>query len=120
MKFRITFRSFDKEKLKNAIDQMRVILQQFRANYECDISGSVALPTRIKKFCVLRSPHVNKDSREHFEIRVSKQFIDIITDTPAVLNALMNVELPTGVVCSVKYLSIEGLPERFVYTPEAK
>jgi small subunit ribosomal protein S10 len=109
MKFRITFRSFHQDKLKETISQMRKVLQPFEETRECQIVAYIALPIRIKKFCVLRSPHVNKDSREHFEIRVSKQFLDIITDTPAVLNSLLKVELPDGVNCSFQFLSAKTL-----------
>jgi small subunit ribosomal protein S10 len=71
---------------------------------ECSLSGVVSLPTKIKRFCVLRSPHVDKDSREHFEIRIYKRFIDINTDSPSILDLLLKTELPSGVSCSLKVL----------------
>ena len=69
----------------------------------CD-QDDVWLPTKIKKFCVLRSPHIDKDSREHFEIRIYKRFIDITTTSPAILDLLLKTELPSGVSCSLKIL----------------
>jgi ribosomal protein S10 len=61
---------------------------------ECEVSGLVALPIKIKRFCVLRSPHVDKDSREHFEIRLYKRFIDIKTESASILDFLLKTELP--------------------------
>jgi small subunit ribosomal protein S10 len=55
-------------------------------------------------FCVLRSPHVDKDSREHFEVRLHKRFIDINTNSPSILDLLLKAELPAGVSCSLKIL----------------
>jgi len=66
--------------------------------------GPIPIPTKRKIYCVLRSPHVNKDSREHFEIRLSKCFIDIETNSPAILDLLLKTELPAGVACSLKML----------------
>jgi small subunit ribosomal protein S10 len=58
---------------------------------------------KIKRFCVLRSPHVDKDSREHFELRLYKRFIDLNT-TSSNLDLLLKTELPAGVSCSLKIL----------------
>jgi len=71
---------------------------------ECNVTGIVSLPTRIKRFCVLRSPHIDKDSREHFELRLYKKFIDITTDSPAILDLLLKTELASGVSCSLKII----------------
>jgi small subunit ribosomal protein S10 len=59
--------------------------------------------TKNKRFCVLRSPHVDKDSREHFELRLYKRFIDLNTTSPAILDLLLKTELPAGVSCSLKF-----------------
>jgi len=61
------------------------------------VAGPVTLPTRINKFTVLRSPFVNKKSREQFEMRTHKRLIDIIEPTSDVMDALMKQELPAGV-----------------------
>ncbi len=100
MKFRILLRSFDKDLINLACQQLRSTLVQT----ECNLAGVVSLPTKIKRFCVLRSPHVDKDSREHFEIRIHKRFIDINTTSPSILDLLLKTELPAGVSCSLKVL----------------
>jgi small subunit ribosomal protein S10 len=71
---------------------------------ECEVKGIVSLPIRIKRFCVLRSPHIDKDSREHFELRLYKKFVDINTTSSSVLDLLLKTELPSGVACSLKVL----------------
>ncbi len=66
------------------------------------VSGPVPLPTRINKYTVLRSPHVNKKAREQFEMRTHKRLIDILDPTPKVVEALMKLELPAGVDVEIK------------------
>jgi small subunit ribosomal protein S10 len=100
MKFRILLRSFDNELINLASQQLRSTLLKT----ECNLNGIVALPTKIKRFCVLRSPHIDKDSREHFELRLFKRFIDLSTTSPAILDLLLKTELPAGVSCSLKIL----------------
>jgi small subunit ribosomal protein S10 len=100
MKFRILLRSFDNDLINLACQQLRTTL----VKTECNLAGVVSLPTKIKRFCVLRSPHVDKDSREHFEIRIYKRFIDINTTSPSILDLLLKTELPAGVSCSLKVL----------------
>ena len=65
-------------------------------------SGPIPLPTRTNKYTVLRSPHVNKKSREQFEMRTHKRLIDILEPTSAVMDALMKLELPAGVDVEIK------------------
>jgi small subunit ribosomal protein S10 len=67
-----------------------------------EISGPVPLPTKINKYTVLRSPHVNKKSREQFEIRTHKRLIDIVKPTPDTIEALMKLELPAGVYVEIE------------------
>ncbi|MDD5066532.1 MAG: 30S ribosomal protein S10 [bacterium] len=67
-----------------------------------EISGPIPLPTKIYKYTVLRSPHVNKKSREQFEIRTHKRLIDILKPTPETIDALMKLELPAGVYVEIK------------------
>jgi small subunit ribosomal protein S10 len=100
MKFRILLKSFDNELINIASQQLRSTLLKT----ECQLNGIVSLPTRIRRFCVLRSPHVDKDSREHFELRLYKRFIDINTVSPSILDLLLKTELPSGVSCSLKIL----------------
>ena len=64
--------------------------------------GPVPLPTHIKKFCVIRSPHVDKDSREQFEIRTHKRLIDIMDPTAKTIDVLTTLNLPAGVDIEIK------------------
>lgn len=66
------------------------------------IAGPIPLPTKIKKFTVLRSPHVDKKSREQFEIRTHKRLIDIVQPTPETVDALMKLSLSAGVDVEIK------------------
>ena len=66
------------------------------------VSGPVPLPTRINKITVLKSPFVNKKSREQFEMRTHKRLIDILDPTDKVMEALMKLELPAGVDVEIK------------------
>lgn len=66
------------------------------------IRGPIPLPTRVEKFTVLRSPHVNKKAREQFERRTHKRLLDIVDPTPQTLDALMKLELPFGVDLDIK------------------
>ena len=100
MKFRIFLKSFNNELIKSSSD----LLYSTLVNSDCKISGIVALPIKIKKFCVLRSPHIDKDSREHFELRLYKRFFDITTNSPTVLDLLLKTDVPSGVSCSLKIL----------------
>jgi small subunit ribosomal protein S10 len=66
------------------------------------VRGPIPLPTNIEKFTVLRSPHVNKKSREQFEIRTHKRLLDIIDPTPQTVDALMKLDLAAGVDVEIK------------------
>lgn len=100
MKLRFVLKAFDSKLLK----QVSTNLHDLSLKLGCKVNGVVALPTRIKKYCVLRSPHIDKDSREAFEIRISKHFIDIELTSPSFLDQLLQLEVPGGVLCSVKVL----------------
>ena len=64
--------------------------------------GPIPLPTKRKIYCVLRSPHVDKDSREHFETRTHRRLIDIYSPSAKTIDALMKLDLPSGVDIEVK------------------
>ncbi|MEJ5375633.1 MAG: 30S ribosomal protein S10 [bacterium] len=66
------------------------------------VAGPVPLPTAISKFCVLRSPHIDKKSREQFEIRTHKRLLDILEPTQQTIDALMKLELSAGVDVEIK------------------
>ncbi|MFW5995314.1 MAG: 30S ribosomal protein S10 [Spirochaetia bacterium] len=97
-KIRVRLRGFDIE----LIDQSARSIVQTVQKSGSRVSGPVPLPTRTNKFTVLRSPHVNKKSREQFEMRTHKRLIDIIEPTSQVMDALMKLELPAGVDVEIK------------------
>jgi small subunit ribosomal protein S10 len=97
-KIRVRLRGFDVE----LIDQSAKSIVQTVQKSGAMVSGPIPLPTRINKYTVLRSPHVNKKSREQFEMRTHKRLIDIIEPTTQVMDALMRLELPAGVDVEIK------------------
>ena len=66
------------------------------------VVGPVPLPTRIKRFCVIRSPHVDKDSREHFEVRIHKRLVDIMEPNSKTIDSLTRLLMPAGVDIAIK------------------
>ena len=97
-KIRIRLKSFEVRHMAAACDK---IIEAAKAT-EASISGPVPLPTKRRIYCVLRSPHVNKDSREHFETRTHHRLIDVHQPTAQTIDALMGLELPAGVEIEVK------------------
>ena len=84
-------------------DSCRRIVESMRSN-GTEVTGPVPLPTKRRIYCVLRSPHVNKDSREHFEMRTHKRLIDIHFPSDNTIESLRNLEIPSGVDVEVKSL----------------
>jgi small subunit ribosomal protein S10 len=66
------------------------------------VAGPIPLPTEINKYTVLASPHIDKDAREQFEIRTHKRLIDILDPTQKTMDALMQLNLPSGVDIQIK------------------
>ena len=66
------------------------------------VRGPIALPNRLERFTVLRSPHIDKKSREHFEMRTHKRVLDIVEPTAGTVDALMKLELAAGVNVEIK------------------
>ncbi len=97
-RIRVRLRGFD----HTLVDQSARSIVQTVKRTGAKISGPVPLPTRIQKFTVLRSPHVNKKSREQFEMRTHKRLIDILEPTGDTIEALMKLELPAGVDVEIK------------------
>jgi len=97
-KIRIRLKSFETTHMQAACDK---IIEAATAT-EARIKGPIPLPTKRRIFCVLRSPHVNKDSREHFETRTHNRVIDVYEPTAQTIDALMGLELPAGVDIRVK------------------
>ena len=69
---------------------------------QAQVRGPVPLPTEIHRYCVIRSPHNDKDSREHFEMRVHKRLLDILEPTPKTVDSLQRLDLPAGVDIEIK------------------
>ena len=97
-KIRIRLKAYDHEIVDQSTKQIVETAQRTGAR----VSGPIPLPTQRSLYCVIRSPHVNKDSREHFEIRTHKRLIDILEPTPATVDALMGMDLPAGVDIEIK------------------
>jgi len=97
-KIRIRLKAYDHKLL----DQSSVDIVDTARKTGAKIVGPVPLPTRINKFTVLRSPHVNKKSREQFEIRTHKRMMDILEPTQQTVDALMKLDLSPGVDVEIK------------------
>jgi len=97
-KIRIKLESFDHKLLDLSCKQ---IIESVNST-ESEVVGPVPLPTKQRIYCVLRSPHVNKDSREHFEIRVHKRIIDIYPSTLNTAQSILKINLPSGVSTKIK------------------
>ena len=69
---------------------------------QANIKGPVPLPTEKHRYTVVRSPHKDKDSREHFEMRIHKRLIDIVEPSPKTVDSLQRLELPAGVDIEIK------------------
>src|SRR5947208_12460976 len=97
-KIRIRLKAYDHRLLDQSAGEIVDTAKRTGAN----IAGPVPLPTKINKFTVLRSPHVDKKSREQFEIRTHKRLLDILDPTQQTLDALMQLDLPAGVDVEIK------------------
>nr|QCI04470.1 ribosomal protein S10 [Antithamnion hubbsii] len=97
-KIRIKLKAYDNKLLK--ICYQSIIETTKRT--EAKIIGPIPLPKKRKIYCVLRSPHVDKDSREHFEIRIYSKIIDIYEPSSQTIDSLMKLNIPAGVDIEVK------------------
>ncbi len=97
-KIRIRLRAFDSAVLDASTKDIVSTAKRTGAQ----VCGPVPLPRKINKFTVLRSPHIDKKSREQFEIRTHKRLIDIIDPTPQTVDALMKLDLAAGVDVEIK------------------
>src|ERR1051325_11709148 len=97
-RIRIKIRAYDHK----LIDQSSKQIVDTAKRTGASISGPVPLPTENKKYTVLRSTFVHKDSREQFEMRVHKRLIDILDATPKTIDSLTNLNLPAGVDVEIK------------------
>ena len=97
-KIRIRLKGYD----HRLLDQSVVEIIDTAKRTGAKVSGPIPLPTRINRWTVLRSPHVDKKSREQFEIRTHKRLLDILDPTPQTVDALMKLDLAAGVDVEIK------------------
>jgi len=97
-KIRIRLKAYDHKLL----DQSAMEIVQTAKDTGAGVAGPIPLPTVINKYCVLRSPHVNKKSREQFEIRTHKRLLAIVEPTQQTVDALMKLDLPAVVDVEIK------------------
>ena len=95
---RIRLKAFDHE----IIDQSTKKIVETVTRTDATVRGPIPLPTDKHRYTVIRGPHVDKDSREHFEMRVHKRLLDILEPTSQTVDALMKLELPVGVDVEIK------------------
>ena len=95
---RIRLKAYDHQ----LIDQAAERIVETAKRTEAKVSGPIPLPTKKEVVTILRSPHVNKDSREQCERRTHKRLIDIVSPTQKTVEALMSLELPAGVEIEIK------------------
>ena len=95
---RIRLKAFDHRILDQSTNEIVNTAKRTGAN----VRGPIPLPTNMKRFNVLRSPHIDKKSREQFEMRTHKRLLDIIDPTPQTVDALMKLDLAAGVDVEIK------------------
>jgi small subunit ribosomal protein S10 len=95
---RIRLKAFDHRVLDQSTSEIVSTAKRTGAR----VRGPIPLPTRLERFTVLRSPHIDKKSREQFEIRTHKRLLDIVDPTPQTVDALMKLDLASGVDVEIK------------------
>ena len=95
---RIRIKAFDHE----IIDQSTKKIVETVTRTSATIRGPIPLPTDKHRYTVIRGPHIDKDSREHFEMRVHKRLLDILEPTPKTVDSLQRLDLPAGVDIEIK------------------
>ena len=97
-KIRIRLKAYDHE----VIDQSTKKIVETVLRTQATVRGPIPLPTEKHRYTVIRSPHVDKDSREHFEMRIHKRLIDIVEPTSKTVESLQRLDLPAGVDIEIK------------------
>ena len=97
-KIRIRLKAYD----HRVLDQSTTEIVETAKRTGARVAGPIPLPTRIERVTVIRSPHKDKDSREHFEMRTHKRMIDILDPTPKTVDSLQRLDLPAGVDIEIK------------------
>ncbi|MFW5697632.1 MAG: 30S ribosomal protein S10 [Fimbriimonadaceae bacterium] len=95
---RIRLRAYDFRMLDQSAEKITDTAKRTGAR----VAGPVPLPTRIRRFCVIRGPHIDKESMEHFELRTHNRLIDIHDPTNKTIDALMRLDLSSGVDIEIK------------------
>jgi len=95
---RIRLKAFD----HRVLDQSTLEIVNTAKRTGAEVRGPIPLPTKIEKFTVLRGPHVDKKSREQFEMRTHKRLLDIVDPTPQTVDALMKLDLAAGVDVEIR------------------
>nr|YP_010619922.1 Ribosomal protein S10 [Symphyocladia marchantioides]WAX03935.1 Ribosomal protein S10 [Symphyocladia marchantioides] len=95
---RIRLKTYENKLLTTSCDNIINTINRTKAK----IVGPIPMPTKRKIYCVLRSPHVDKDSREHFEIRIYTKIIDVYKPSSTTIDALMKLNIPAGIDVEVK------------------
>ena len=103
-KIRIRLKAYDYKLLDRSVEDIVETAKRTGAR----VAGPIPLPTEINKYCVNRSPHVDKKSREQFEIRTHKRLIDIVEPTQATVDALMKLDLSAGVDVEIKLSKVRS------------
>ena len=102
-KIRIRMKAYD----HRVLDQSAIAIVDIARRTGARVSGPVPQPTQISRYTVLRSPHVDKKSREQFEIRTHKRLVDILEPTPQTVDALMKLDLPAAIDVEIKAFGAE-------------
>ena len=97
-KIRIKLKAYDHE----VIDQSTKKIVETVTRTSATVRGPIPLPTDKHRYTVIRGPHIDKDSREHFEMRVHKRLVDIVEHTPKTVDSLQRLDLPAGVDIEIK------------------
>jgi small subunit ribosomal protein S10 len=97
-RIRIRLKAYDHK----ILDQSATRIVETAESTGAKVAGPVPLPTRIEKYTVMRSPFIDKDSQEQFEIRTHKRLIDVLDPSQQTINALMKLNLPAGVDIEIK------------------
>lgn len=97
-KIRIRLKAFDHKQLDQSVGEIVDTAKRTGAR----VAGPIPLPTKISRYTVLRSPHIDKKSREQFEMRIHKRLVDILEPTQQTIDALMKLELSAGVDVEIK------------------
>lgn len=98
IRVRIRLRAYDHRLIDQSAEKIVDVAKRTGAR----LAGPIPLPTNIRKFCVIRGPHIDKESMEHFELRTHNRLIDILDPTNKTIDALMRLDLPSGVDIEIK------------------